>query len=333
MAKVSVIMPAYNVEQYIEKSIKSVMTQTMEDIELVVVNDASTDNTWEKICEQKKLYGDKITGINLEQNVRQGGARNRGIQAAKGEFICFVDSDDWIKEDMIQKFYDAMIEHNADLVGTGSYNLYYNDEKIIAKQGDKRLVTEISNKEAFDVVKNKYYFLIGGLWCNLYRKSIIIENDIWFPEGLSYEDNYFVNLYFGYVKKYICVNEAFYFYRQNENSTVHRKDMTQLHRIEIEKMLLNEYKKRGLYDAVKDGYDLMSIQRWYINTLGVLFGRFGKESIGYAKEIAKEFRTYYPNYKKNKYYKAEIKKSDRIKLQIFEISPTLLYLIYKLRNR
>ncbi len=84
MAKVSVIMPAYNAEQYIEKSVRSVMEQTLEDIELVIVNDASTDSTWQKILELKEIWGDKIKAINLEKNVRQGGARNVGIKFSGG---------------------------------------------------------------------------------------------------------------------------------------------------------------------------------------------------------------------------------------------------------
>lgn len=331
--KVSVIMPAYNVEKYIEKSVKSVMDQTLSDIELIIVNDASTDSTWDKICELRDLYGERIVAIDLERNLRQGGARNRAIKVARGKYLSFVDSDDWIREDMLEKFYSAITASDADLVGTGSYYMYYSDEKIKTISSDPRLVTELSGKIANKEIRDKYYFCIGGIWRNIFKKEICIENNIWFPEGVSYEDNYFVNLYLGYVKKYVCVDEPFYFYRQNENSTVHRKDLTQLQRIDVEKMLLSELLKRGLYDEVKDGYDLMAIQRWYINTLGLIYGRFGKDSISIAKQVGKEFRDLHPQYRKNKYFRTEIKKIDRFKLRIFEISPLLLYLMYKVKNR
>lgn len=333
MVKLSVIMPAFNVERYIEKSVESVMEQTLKEIELIIVNDASTDSTWDKICKLKEKFGNKICAINLEHNLRQGGARNVGIKNAKGEYIAFVDSDDWIRKDMLETFYTSIVDSDADLVGTGSYFIYYNDYNIREVKGDKRLISELSGVNANQEIRNKYCFLLGGIWRNLFKKEVIIGNNIWFPEGLSYEDNYFVNLYISYVKKYICVPEAFYYYRQHENSSVHRKDLTQLQRIQIEKLLLNEYKKRNIYEEIKDGYDLMCIKRWYINTLGVLFCRIGKEGIKLSRQIGNEFREYFPDYKSNKFYRTEITKVDKIKLSLFEISPHLLYLLYFIKEK
>lgn len=309
------------------------MEQTLKEIELIVVNDASTDSTWSKICELKRAFGDKICAINLEHNLRQGGARNVGLKAAKGEYIVFVDSDDWICKDMLEKFYTAIVHYDADLAGAGNSYMYFNADHIREIKGDQRLISELSGKNANREIRNKYYFLLGGICKNIFKKEIITEHNIWFPEGMSYEDNYFVYLYLGYVKKYVCVPGTFYYYRQHENSTMHRKDSTQLQRIQIEKLLLAEYQKRNLYEDVKDGYDLMCIQRWYINTLGMLFCRMGKESIELSREVGKEFREYFPDYKKNKFYKSEIKKIDRIKLSIFEFSPRLLYVLYFVKEK
>ncbi len=331
MVKVSVIMPAYNAVDYIEKSVKSVMEQTLKDIELVIVNDASTDSTWEKILELKNTYGDKIKAINLEKNVRQGGARNVGIKFSGGGYIVFVDSDDWIKEDMLEKFYNAITENNADMAGSSGYYLHYSLENIHEHNAHDAMSIEISGKTLDNGVKEKFFLSVGGLWRNIYRKDIIINNEIWFPERVSYEDNYFVNLYKGYVNKYVYVDETFYYYRQNPTSTVHRKDMTQLQRVEIEKRLLEEYKKRGLYDAVKDEYDIMTIKRWYINTIFVIFSRFGKEGIQIAKDVKKEFLTYYPDYRKNKYYKHHVPKAHRMMIRMFELIPHLAYTMFQIK--
>ena len=301
MIKVSVIMPAYNVEKYIEKSVNSIMNQTMKDLELVIVNDASTDKTWDKIVQLKKTYGERINAINLNNNVRQGGARNLGIKEAKGEYIVFVDSDDWIEKTMIEKFYNLMIESIADLVGTTSYYMVYSKNHIeLRHHGNRNINLEISGKTADKNIRDKYFLCAGGIWMNMYNRQVIVNNNIWFPEGLSYEDNYFVNLYLCYVKKYVFIDEAFYYYRQQENSTVHRKDFSQLQRIDVEKLLLSELKKRNLYETVKDGYELMCIQRWYINTLGILYRIYGKDGEKYALQIGKEFRNFFPYYKKNR---------------------------------
>ncbi len=157
MVKVSVIMPAYNVEQYIEKSVLSVMNQTLEDIELIIVNDASTDSTWEKICELADQFPKKIKAINLERNMRQGGARNQGIRAAAGEYIAFVDGDDWIKEDMLEKFYQAISENDADLAGTSGYYNYYSPENIQEYNAHDVMSIEISGKNTDKGIKEKIY--------------------------------------------------------------------------------------------------------------------------------------------------------------------------------
>ncbi len=232
---------------------------------------------------------------------------------------------------MLEKLYLAITENDADMAGGSGYYIHYSTENILEYGAHNAMATEISGKNIEKDVKGKFYLSVGGLWRNIYKKDIIIDNDIWFPEGVSYEDNYFVTLYKGYVKKYVYVDETFYYYRQIPTSTVHRKDMTQLHRVEIEKRLLDEYKKRGLYEAVSNEYDIMTTKCWYINTIWMIFSRFGKEGIKIAKDVKKEFLTYYPNYRKNKYYKTHVPKSHRILIRIFEIAPRLAYAIAKIR--
>ncbi len=330
--KVSVIMPAYNVEAYIEKSVASVMNQTLNDIELIIVNDASTDNTWDVISNLMKKYGERLKGINLSKNIRQGGARNLGIKEAKGDYIAFVDSDDWIESSMLEKFYTAAKDNDADLVGTSKYYMYFAEDDIQPQEDNRQLALELSGKEINAHNREKLYLCPSSIWRNIFKKQLIMENDIFFPEGVSYEDNYFYNLYLGYVTKYVCVDEAFYYYRQNPSSTVHRKDYSQLKRVEVEKKLLQEYIQRELYPDVKDGFDCACVQRWYINTIGLYFARFGKEGIKLNAQMGKEFRQYFPNYTKNKYYKTAISKKHRIMLRIFEISPSLLYLFYQVKR-
>lgn len=101
--EVSIIVPVYNVEKYLNRCIESLLNQTYKNIEIILVNDASPDNSIAIMKEYEKKYPDIIKCIYLTKNVRQGGARNRGLKIAKGKFICFVDSDDWVDSDYIIK--------------------------------------------------------------------------------------------------------------------------------------------------------------------------------------------------------------------------------------
>ena len=332
MIMVSVIMPAYNVEQYIEKSIRSVMEQTYRDLELIVVNDASTDGTWDKICELIDEYGDRIRGINLEKNVRQGGARNRAIREARGEYLVFVDSDDWIAHDMVECFVSAIESENADLAGTERYYTYYSEDKITESTTGSGL--GLIRKALPNLEEYKQYFLsVGGIWRNIFRRDIIVNNDIWFPEGVSYEDNYFVNIYLAYVKQYVSVDKAFYYYRQNPSSTVHRKDLSQLSRISVEKLIYTSLKERGVFDELYDECEFLCVRRWYLTTVGIYYNRFGRDGIRYAKEMAAEFKRHFPEYRKNKYLSKLLSKSEKVKLGLFELSPELLYLVYLIKAK
>ena len=330
MVKISVVMPAYNVANYIEQSIRSVMNQTLTEIELIVVNDASTDNTWDVISKLMEEYGERIKGINLSQNIRQGGARNIGIREAKGEYIAFVDSDDWIEPTMLEKFYAAAKEADADLAGTYKCYMYFSEDNIQKKESNHKWLLDLSGKEITSQNREKLYLCPTSIVQNIFKKQIIMDNNVFFLEKVSYEDNYFYNLYLGYVTKYVCVDEAFYYYRQHAASTIHRKDASQLKRIDVEKQLLQEYIQRGMYQDVKEGFDCACVQRWYINTIGLYIARFGKEAIKLTAQMGRESRSFFPNYRKNKYYKTEISKKDRFKLRVFEIHPFLLWLLYKI---
>ncbi|MBS6559180.1 MAG: glycosyltransferase family 2 protein [Clostridiales bacterium] len=332
--KISVIMPVYNSGKFLEKSVRSVMMQTLDDIELIAVNDASTDNSLELLTEMKEEYGKKLVVIDLPENIRQGGARNKGLEVAQGEYIAFIDSDDWIEKNMLEDFYLLAKKKHSDLIGTGLYNMFFSENDIrLIDCGSERIFSEFSDKIFTEDLRNKALFCLGGIWRNIFKKSIIEKYHIRFPENLSYEDNYFMTMYLAYIKSYSCCNKAYYYYVQHENSTIHKKDNSQMQRIIVEKMLLNDMKERGLFEKLKDGYELMAIQRWYINTLGIIYKYRTKESNKIASQVKKEFHQYFPYYKKNIYYKTEISFSDRLKLNLLEINPLLLGILYLIKNR
>ena len=129
--KVSVIVPVYGVEKYISKCLNSLVNQTLNDIEIIVVNDGTKDNSQKIIDEYVKKYPDKVKSF-IKENGGQGSARNYGLKQATGEYIGYVDSDDYVELDMYEKLYNKAINDNLDIAICGNYNVSedYKNKKI-----------------------------------------------------------------------------------------------------------------------------------------------------------------------------------------------------------
>ena len=126
MPKVSVIVPVYNVEKYLPTCVESLVNQTLEDIEIILVSDASPDGSNIIMADYEKNYSNKVKCIYLKENIKQGGARNRGLEIATGEYVTFVDSDDYVDDTMFEKMYKEAIRENYDIVYCDYYNNYCN---------------------------------------------------------------------------------------------------------------------------------------------------------------------------------------------------------------
>ena len=159
MPKVSVIVPVYNVENYVEKCLKSLVKQTLQDIEIIIVNDGSTDNSENIIKEFIKLYGEKIKYVTKE-NGGLSDARNYGMKFASGEYIAFLDSDDYVDITLYEKMYNKAIEEQCDYV----------ECDFIWKYDDKEV------KDTGNIYKNKHEMLATArvvAWNKLIKRSLI----------------------------------------------------------------------------------------------------------------------------------------------------------------
>ncbi|MGM0874213.1 MAG: glycosyltransferase family 2 protein [Bacillota bacterium] len=181
MPAISIIVPIYNVEQYLHRCLDSILAQTFTDFELILVNDGSTDNSGE-ICD---LYAEKDTRIKIiyKKNGGLSDARNSGIKIAQGDFIGFIDSDDWIEPNMYEILYNLCIENNVD-ISTCSFNIWDKGERRKVKI-NKKSVTVLDSKTA---LQNMYDGKLPGYvaWNKLYKKHIF--ETIRFPKGRIYED-------------------------------------------------------------------------------------------------------------------------------------------------
>ena len=207
---ISVIVPVYNVEEYLEECLESIRQQTFTDIEVILVNDGSTDSSKE-ICERFCQADSRFKLINQE-NKGQSVARNRGVAESTGQFIMFVDSDDVVKENIVEVLLSYM-KADVDLV---ECNLVYNQEKL-QKNKTIRVIFEGNSTEAvINCISFKEVKFCA--FTKLYRREIVEK--IPFLEGVIYEDVYTGINYLRYVRKMVCVDLKGYYYRVRPNSTM-----------------------------------------------------------------------------------------------------------------
>lgn len=201
--KVSVIMPVYNAEQYLERSITSLLNQTCRDIEIICIDDQSSDNSLEILKEFKK-QDKRIKVVQREKNGGAAAARNSGLKVAMGEYIGFVDSDDYVDEDFFEKLYDKANQTNADIVVGNTHTTH--DNRI-----SNNLLDEICAVSKFKFSYN--------WWSAIYNKRIIEKNKILFSEQYPVgEDIVFLKTFLIFVNKYACVYDTFYHYDNRPDS-------------------------------------------------------------------------------------------------------------------
>lgn len=209
MPKISVIVPIYNTEKYLPKCLDSLTGQTLKDIEIICVNDCSTDNSFQ-ILQKYAVNDDRIKIIDLKENTGAAVARNKGIDEANGEYIGFVDSDDFVDEDFYEKLYNKAVETGADTVKGNIYNFDETTGKVE--------LTDFYNKND-EIQENSVYFLYG-FTSAIYRTNFIKQNKICFPEGIThFEDPYFsigVTLHRPLIS---IVDDTKYFYFRHKEST------------------------------------------------------------------------------------------------------------------
>ncbi|MDY6826353.1 MAG: glycosyltransferase family 2 protein [Bacillota bacterium] len=211
---VSIIIPVYNVEKYLKYCIDSVLNQTFKKIEIILINDGSTDSSGQ-ICNEYAKKHKNITLIN-QKNSGSGVARNKGLELAKGRFIAFCDPDDFLPQDAIKKYINAMNKNNADLAIGFIKELHFdNNKKLIAEKEPKIFDMSIKNRESFSKIFFELYDQINMRSpCNkLYSIKVIKENNIKFPGIRRSQDIVFNNEYYKYVKKVEIINSYVYYRR------------------------------------------------------------------------------------------------------------------------
>ncbi|MGO2891442.1 glycosyltransferase family 2 protein [Enterococcus devriesei] len=209
MCEISIIVPIYNVEKYLKRTIDSILSQSFEDFELVLVNDGSTDSSGE-ICDEYARRDERIKVVH-KNNGGVSSARNTGLITASGRFIGFVDSDDYIAEDMYELLYNNLIKENADLSICGIYDVY--EGKVLEEKGNQYLIK--NREETVEMILESKIISVNPV-NKLYKKDLFLG--VSYPEGSITEDAAVMFFLLEKAKKIVIDTTQKYYYYHRENS-------------------------------------------------------------------------------------------------------------------
>lgn len=292
MPKVSIIVPIYNVENYLETCIESLINQTLKDIEIILVNDGSTDNSINIAKKYAEKYPEKIIYLEKE-NGGLGDARNYGMPYAKGEYIAFLDSDDYVEKDMYETMLEKALEENSDMVECDFWWEYPNRKK----------------QDIGVLYEGKHEALVKArvvAWNKLIRKDIVDKYKIQFPKRYKYEDVEFFYKLNPYLNKISFVKKPFIHYIQRDNSLSNSQNERTKEIFCVLDNVIKYYKEQGIYDEYKEELE-------YVYTRYLLCSSFLRmvkiKDIKIRKQLLKEtwnkLNNDFPNWKKNKILKSE----------------------------
>jgi glycosyltransferase involved in cell wall biosynthesis len=238
MPKVSVIVPIYNVEKYLEKCINSLLSQTLEDIQIILVNDGSKDNSGNIAREYEKNNKNRIIYVEKE-NGGLSDARNYGLKYATSDFIAFLDSDDYIEKNAYEEMYNKAIEENADYVECDFIWEFPNKIRV-----DKQY--PYKNK------KEMLSFVRVVAWNKLIKRQLITDNNLEFPKGLRYEDVEFTYKLIPFINKFAYVDKPFIHYVQREGSIANVQNERTAEIFTVLDNVIEFYKKNNIYEEYRD---------------------------------------------------------------------------------
>ena len=277
--KLSIVVPVYNVEIYLQECLDSIINQTFKDIEIIIVNDCSPDNS-ESIILEYISKDSRIKYIKHDKNLGLGGARNTGITNATGEWIAFVDSDDYINLNTYEVMLSLIEKHQADL---GVFSAIKFDDSTKKETSDPYFDSNIGTLTTINY-QNFYHISSATAWNKVFRRSDLIDNSLAFPEHLKHEDEEFWFKYIATIEPSVIGNdEEFYHYRQRSASIMSNSNF----KLDLPQIALNLYnflKQNNLLETYRTTFITHLIN--YIVYWTYLIPSFTKkDSVKYLQEI------------------------------------------------
>lgn len=303
--KVSLIIPVYNMEKYLERCLDSVVEQSFSDFEVIIVNDGSTDNSQHIINRYERKYPKKIKSFT-KKNGGLSDARNYGIHKAKCDYIMFLDSDDWIDREMIKDMYDK-IEEGFDIVCCDTLECYCDHKR-------NRIISCGLEKDIIKLNENKWVFtnFFPTAWNKIYKKSIFIDNDLFYKEKVWFEDVEMLYRMLPYINSIGVVKKPYYFYYQRIGAISKSFDERISHYINNMNGVVEYYKDKGFYDKYKYELEYSYVRYLYATMLKSAARNANKRKDFHKykmllKEAIENVKKTFPNYRGNFYLRGNLK--------------------------
>ena len=301
---ISVIVPVYNVENYIDNCVKSILEQTYKSFELILINDGSTDSSLLK-CKQLEQKDSRIKVLN-RQNGGASAARNSGLDVATGNYIVFIDSDDYVSKNYLENLYKAAKINNYDIVqcNLSATTKIMNDVPKV--NFDPNHVKEITKIQALN---DRLYKV--SIWGKIYSSSIF--KGFHFKEGIVYEDDASYYIFIDKANKISLIDESLYYYYMSDNSVMRNNSDISLEFINIYEERINYFKNKKNDILVEGTYGRYCL----VLMLTLAKCLKNKKNINDIDSIINIYKTYYPKVMKSKY----INFKDKLIFFIFRLSP------------
>ena len=272
MIKISIIIPVYNAEQYLEQCLESVIKQSLKEIEIICVNDGSIDNSL-RILEEYSRKDNRIIIINQE-NGGSSKARNSALQIAKGEYCLNIDSDDWIEEGYFEAIYNKAKKENLDIVISNYYLIFY-----IKKENKEKVDLKLKKGE---IIEGSQYILllltenfIGYMWNKLIKRKLFIQNNVKYNNDIFLLDDMNILIKLAYHAKRIGkLEEAYYYYRIGENNGTKKINFNYYYDIKNCFEDLNEYFK---INNIKEYVDILNNRKLYTLYTDLMIKNYKKD--------------------------------------------------------
>ena len=321
--KLSIIVPVYGVEKYIDKCLNSLVKQSLKEIEIIVVNDGTKDNSQKIIDKYVKKYPDKIKSY-IKENGGQGSARNYGLKKTTGEYIGYVDSDDFVEKDMYKKLYNKAKENNYDIVVCGNYN-------VSEDYQNKNIDAFINN---YNTDLENIFFGKMAVWNKIYKRDILIKNKLEFKEKVWYEDLAFTLKAIMNSNTFAFIDEPLYDYLIREGSTMNNSNVQRnLEILDAFNDILS-YIQHNKKEEYFNKIEFLAIDHIYISAIVRVLKADSDKNI--KKETIEKLINYmnknFPNYKSNKYINT-LSKNRKIIYKLINIKMYgLINLIFKVKK-
>lgn len=328
--ELSIIVPVYNMaaENKLSFCLDSLINQNLDDYEIIAVDDCSTDDSYAILLSYKERYPDLVRVFKTPENLRQGGAKNLGLDKARGEWVGFIDSDDWISPDMYGKLLERSRKTGADVVGC-DYSLVdkhsFDIGRVCANSRDNQ-VGELDHD------RRKSLILDGGSLCvKIYRKERIDRLNLRFPEGIFYEDNALGNSFLVTAEHFEYVKEPLYYYYQHAASTVHTVTVERCrNRMEACRIMVSEARRLGFYEEFIKEIEYKFTLLFLINTLFSYMRSTDKVDVAFVKELITEQKRMFPHFEDNEYYVNQTNEEEKKYVHLLMRNPLLFVIKYRM---